>query len=56
MIVDVNAWIVYATSAAGFFVSCLVGMSVITAYNKWLERRAVERIEEYLRRRFGEAA
>lgn len=48
-----DSWLAYALTGAGFLVILLVGFSALTAYNKWRERKAVERIERFLERRFG---
>lgn len=48
-----DAWLSYVLSGAGFLLSIAVGASVVTAYNKRRERLAVERIERFLKTRFG---
>lgn len=46
-------WWPYVSTAAGFLFTLIVLFNGLSAYNKWQERLAVERIEAYLHYRFG---
>lgn len=48
-----DGWLTYVLTGAGFLLLLVVSFSAVTAYNKWRERQAVDRIERFLKQRFG---